>query len=385
MELLYVINTLGAGGAERHLLQLASEMVRRGHSVSIAVLARQASGGARNLEADFVAAGIRIAYLRSVGFGEIGRWLSLVSHVGRLRPDVVHSHLPRADLAASVAKFIYPEIIWVSTLHDAYTRDKYAGHWIFPFVKWNWRRADHVVAVSNHVRSWGIQALSIVPAKTTTIYHGVEAACVAAPPDRAPAPRLPRKTIGCLARFEKRKGMETLVRAMPAVIDRFPDAELVLAGSDPTGYSRTIAALARSLGIERNVRILGFRANPFEFLKELDVFALASTSEGFGIVLLEAMSVSCPVVATDIDPINHIVEHRRSGLLVAPENHIAFAEALVELVSCPALARELGSAGRSRCIDEFSLEKALGKMHELYETLLAPIVQCDPAQARLPD
>ncbi|MBI5751886.1 MAG: glycosyltransferase family 4 protein [Hydrogenophilales bacterium] len=363
MKLAYLANSLGAGGAERHLLNLARDMVRRGYAVWVVVLKRGIRGGANSLELDFAGAGVKVIYLNSCALGDAGRWFSLIKLLRHLLPDIIHSHLPRSDLAASIAKAALPNMLWVSTLHDTYTRDKYSGHWIFPFIRWNWRRADHVVAVSKHVQEWGVRALALPSHKTSVIYHGVP---LSENPNGSQTNMSEQKLIGCLARFEKRKGMETLVKAMVEIRKSFPEAQLLLAGSDPTGYSNVIKRLARSLKVEGNVKVLDFCAAPLGFLYSLDVFAFASVSEGFGIVLIEAMSVKCPVVASNIYPINHIVQHGESGLLVNSEDHHAFADAIIELLGNPARAREMGEAGYQRCIDEFSLEKALNKVHDLY-------------------
>lgn len=363
MKLVYLTNSLGAGGAERHLLNLARDMVRRGYAVWVVALKQGIRGGANCLELDFVGADVKVIYLNSFALGEAGRWFSLIQLLRRLRPDIIHSHLPRSDLAASIAKAALPNILWVSTLHDTYTRDKYSGHWIFPIVRGNWRRTDHVVAVSKHVQKWGVQTLAVPSRKTSVIYHGVP---LSEDPNTSQKKTSKQKLIGCLARFEKRKGMETLVKAMVEIRKSFPDAQLLLAGSDPTGYANVIKRLARSLKVEGNVKVLGFCATPLEFLHSLDVFAFASVSEGFGIVLIEAMSVKCPVVASNIYPINHIVQHGKSGLLVNPDDHRAFAESIIDLLGNPTKGREMGEAGYQRCIDEFSLEKSLSKVHDLY-------------------
>lgn len=366
MKLVYLINSLGTGGAERHLLNLAVDMKMRGYSISVAVIEDGTKGGANSLASGFSEAGINIVYLDSGSLGYAGKCYSLVKLLRRLQPDIIHSHLPRSDLLASIAKLILPNILWVSTIHDAYTKDKYSGYWIFPFVKWNFRRADYFVAVSKHVQEWGVRALALSSHKIRVIHHGT--------PLYVPSDSLQKKisdsmTIGCLARFEKRKGLETLVRAMVEVKKSLPDAKLLLAGSDPTGYSGEISKLVKELNVENNVKILGFCSTPMEFLHGLDVFAFASVSEGFGIVLLEAMSVKCPVVASDIYPINYIVQHEKSGLLIKSGDHHAFSAAIIEILSNPARGREMGEAGYLSCIEEFSLEKSLNKVHDLYVEL----------------
>lgn len=367
MRIVYLVNTLGAGGAEAHLLNLVRDMMRRGYKVWIVILSKKVLGGAANLEQEFDKTGAKVICLRSFFLGDVGRWFCLARLLRQLNPDILHSHLPRSDMAASIAKAVDGSFFWVSTIHDAYAKDKYSGYWIFPFVKWNWARGDYFIAVSNNARIWGMQTLGLLASKTEVIYHGIEA------PDSLPAPRAINDapmTIGCLARFEKRKGIATLVRAMVVVRKHFPEAKLFLAGSDPTGYSAVIKNLAYSLDLSNNVEILGFCSTPLDFLRRLDVFAFASISEGFGMVLIEAMSEGCPIVASDIYPINHIVQHGKTGILVTPDDPEAFALAIIEMLGRPEKRLAMGAAGHRRCIQEFSLEKSLNKTHELYVRLI---------------
>lgn len=366
IKILYVINSLGSGGAERHLLLLAGEMVRRGYSVCVAVLRNAPSGGAKNLEDEFRQAGSEVVYLKKYGLWDIGRWLSLIKLVGRLRPEIIHSHLPRADLSAAVVKRVHPKIAWISTVHDSYKKGTYSGYWIFPIIGWNWRKADRFVAVSHTVKDWIVQTLRIEPEKITVVYHGIDVSMQRF--EEKADNREPR--VGCLARFEQRKGLQVLVQAMPKICEKFPQAKLLLAGSDPKGYSNEIKEIVEKLGLENNVEVMGFCSTPFEFLNSLDVFASASFTEGFGIVLLEAMSMKCPIVASDIYPLNYIVQNGVTGILAESGNCTVFADAIVELLENPQKRRAMGEAGYKRCMEEFSLSVSLGKLNSLYEQCL---------------
>ncbi|MBL1140654.1 MAG: glycosyltransferase family 4 protein [Proteobacteria bacterium] len=368
MKLVYIINTAGFGGAEIHVLNLARDMVQRGYQITVVFLLQEIRGGADSLETKFIETGADVVYLKSYCLRDVGRWLSLTKLLCQIRPDIIHSHLPRSDLAASIAKVIFPDVKWICTLHDTYTRDKFAGHKILSLIRWNWQRADYIIAVSKHVQEWGAQFFTFPKHRTRAIYHGVQ---FNKTPQSIKKSSRESFKIGCLARFEKRKGIETLVRSMVKVIKNYPDAQLLLAGSDPTGYSNTIKMLAESLNVKNNVKIQGFCKKPLEFLNDLDVFAFASSSEGFGIVLIEAMSVRKPIVASDIYPINHIVQQGISGLLVEADNDDLFADALIELLSDPEKCQSMGENGYQRLINEFSLEKSMNKTHDLYMELMS--------------
>jgi glycosyltransferase involved in cell wall biosynthesis len=365
---MYVVNSFGAGGAERHLLALASYMTRAGHSVLVVALTGAVPGGAKNIAEDFVSAGVQIAMLDRAGVGwlrDAGRWFGLCKLARAWAPDILHSHLPRADFAASFVKRMLPDIIWISTAHDAYIKGVYSGYWVFRWLGWNWRLADHIVAVSGHAQRWVLEVLRLSEARTSIIYHGIA---------RLPADLEARTAIsnahpfvvGCLARFEPRKGIATLIKAMVTVCAKHPGARLVIAGSDPTGYANAMRRLADTLRVGHAVDIQDFCDDPLDFLCRLDMFAFASISEGFGIVLLEAMAIGLPVVASDIYPVNHIVVGGETGLLANPAEPEAFAAALIDLLENPELAHRLGEAGRRRCQQEFSEEKMMQSTESLY-------------------
>lgn len=372
MKLLYVINSFGAGGAERHLLVMVRDMVARGHIVKVAALSASISGGARDLRPEFEAAGAATnCLLRSASRGllEPLLWLRLLREVDTFLPDIVHSHLPRADFAASIVKMLRPERTWVCTLHDAYIKGVYSGYRIFPFLSWAWRRANYIVAVSRHAERWGYETLRLRGERVSVIYHGI--ACDVESKSWLGSSSTSTFNIGCLARFEPRKGLATLVRSLPWIHAKAPFAKLLLAGSDPGGFADKIKQLAKELDVADAVNIVGFAEKPLEFLRSLDVFAFASYSEGFGIVLLEAMAVGLPVVASDIYPINYIVENGETGILVDPNDPRAFGLALLELLENPKKARAMGENGRKRCLSEFSEEKMTGAHHAIYMSLCA--------------
>ncbi|MBK8895408.1 MAG: glycosyltransferase family 4 protein [Propionivibrio sp.] len=350
------------------MLVLVNYMVRSGHTVMAIALSGQTAGGARNLTEEFRNAGATIAILDDVIPGKKhvrGHLFKLVSLIRSWRPDIVHSHLARSDFAVSIGKLLMPKIVWVSTIHDAYVKGVYPGYWIFPWLGWNWRRANHVVAVSGHARDWALRRFGLLESQISTIYHGIKsvpADCVKTADVQNRQPFL----VGCLARFEPRKGMATLIRAMVFVRQKVPMVKLVLAGSDPYGYAKELKKLADELDVGSVVDIQGFCDTPMAFLGQLNVFAFASVSEGFGIVLLEAMTLGIPVVASDIYPINHIVLADHTGLLVPPDKPEAFSAAIISLFESPERAQVMGEAGRSRCSEEFSEEKMTRSVHRLY-------------------
>ncbi|MDG1144110.1 MAG: glycosyltransferase family 4 protein [Burkholderiales bacterium] len=372
MKIMYVINSFGAGGAERHLFELVKFMLNGGHSVTVVALTKKTSGGASNMKDDFVSLGVEVIFLDFDGgdwLGEFGRWINLYKTVKRCQPQIIHTHLVRADFSVSIIKRALPDFVWICTAHDAYIKKVYSGYWVFYLLAMQWRLADHIISVSGHARKWVSKTVRQPENKSSIIYHGVD---VTMEDSRVPKEIGPNNeiVIGCLARYEPRKGIATLVKAMVIILQKFPRARLVVAGSNPHGYSGELRRLARKLHIEHAVDIGEFCDTPHAFMREIDIFAFASVSEGFGIVLLEAMAAGLPIVASDIYPLNYIVKQKETGLLASPNDDIGFSAAILELISNNKLMAQMGQAGRKRCSEYFSKKKMLTLTDNLYRDLI---------------
>lgn len=173
--------------------------------------------------------------------------------------------------------------------------------------------------------------------------------------------------IGCIANLNTIKGHAALIRAVSRLRESVPSIVLVLVGVGPLGG--TLRELARSLGMEANVRFAGSRPS-FPNLHHLfDISALTSLNEGLPNSLLEAMAAGRPVVATNVGAISDAVVDGNTGLLVPADDVGAIHNALQRLVSDRELASIYGMNGRRRAAAKFSASVALGCLEDLYESL----------------
>ena len=156
---------------------------------------------------------------------------------------------------------------------------------------------------------------------------------------------------------------------MPLLLERVPRAHAVIAGGgDLEDYLRD---LAEEMGVADRVHVLGPRKDVPALMHAIDVFAMPSIWEGFGLVLLEAMAAGRPIVASRVATIPEVVVDGETGLLVPAGDPLALAEALARLADQPsagraALARLAANALRR----QFSLEKMVGDTELLYRELL---------------
>jgi glycosyltransferase involved in cell wall biosynthesis len=369
MKVLHLINTLSAGGAELHLLTLCRYLTRWGVDVVVGCLREQVEGS-RSLRPDFERDGIRVIDLQAYRRYDFGFPVRAVRLLKQEQPELLHTHLPRADFAGAIWHWLHPSIPWICSVHDIYNRS-WSAEWSLALCSLLWRKADGLIAISHAVKDWLVEERHVPSEKVTVIYYGIE-------PKRFARPDADlRKTwglegspvVGSIGRLEPRKAHDRLIRAMPALLEQVPNTSLLIAGHDPWGYSKDLHELIEELGLEEQVRLVGFQADVASFLGALDVFAFATRSEGFGQVVVEAMAAGKPVVTSKIAPLTQIVVDGETGLLVEPEKPGTFARAISWLLIHPEEARRMGMQGRERIYSHFSAEKMVAKVMSLYEEL----------------
>jgi len=372
VKVLHAINTLSAGGAELHLLSLCRYLRREGIEIVVVCL-RENVRGSRSLRPDFEKDEIRVINLRADSRYDCRFFSRFARLLREEHPDILHSHLPRADLAAAYGTLVYSPTRWVSSVHGIYS-ESWSGHWTLPLANHVWRRADVVVAISHAVKEWLIKQQRVPADRLTMIYYGIEL-------ERLAEPRVElRKTwgleghavIGSVGRIEHGKGYDCLIQAMPAILNCVPSARLLIAGHDPSGYTRKLRELIDTLGLQEYVRLVGFQNDVASFLHALDVFAFASRSEGFGQVVIEAMAAGKPVVASTIPALTEIVVDGETGFVVKPEDRMGFARAISWLASNAESAKQMGTAGKERVRKCFSIERETAETLWLYRNLMLP-------------
>jgi glycosyltransferase involved in cell wall biosynthesis len=176
--------------------------------------------------------------------------------------------------------------------------------------------------------------------------------------------------VGVLGRLDRQKGQMELLRAIPHVIKKIPNALCVIAGdetkNDP-GMRTELKRLASELNIQKQVRILPPTNNVPEFLSALDIFTMPSYSETYGLVLIEAMAMALPVISTNSGGVPELARHQQEGLIVEPKDIEGLTTAIVRLGTDPALRRGLGSNSRKRFLDVFEETRCIDRLARLLD------------------
>ena len=382
MHVAVAIPDLGGGGAERTTLGIASGLIAKGHRVDVLVFGNTIAEGYG------LPAGVRLITLKGergeglrerLEFGRKFGWpvplylsrrmmgwsQSVATYMRQERPDCVLASLSMATIAVLLGSSqILPSPIVVPLMHNNVLKRswKYRSLYtrLFPV-------ADRVVAVSEGVARSVIEELHVSEEKVERIYNPV----VTAEMDRLVEEVPVHPWFGdqgppivlAAGRLSRVKDFPTLLRAFRLVLRSRP-ARLVVLGEGR--WRERLVRLARALGIDEEVSLAGWVANPFAFMGRASVFVLSSRFEGFGNVLVEAMACGCPCVSTDCPygP-SEILEEGRFGRLVAVGDAVGLAEAIESVLDNPPPKKILQARAK-----EFSFDRSVDEYNELILKLI---------------
>lgn len=239
------------------------------------------------------------------------------------------------------------------------------------------RLSDRVLAVSEEVKRFCMETDGIDPRKISVIYNGVDLKHIAMEESQT-NPFVEAEWSGashvvtCVANIRRVKGIDVLIRTAQRVCREFPDAVFLIAGSlYEREYSEEVQGLIRSLGLEKNVKLLGFVGDPVALLKMSDAFCLLSRSEGFCNALLEAMACGVPSVVTRVGGNPEAIIDGENGFLVPVEDDTAAADRLLAVLRNPELGAQIGASGRNSAQTQFSADAMITKLISVYRDLLA--------------
>jgi glycosyltransferase involved in cell wall biosynthesis len=370
MRILHVITTINRGGAENHVVDLAVGQAERGIAVAVAFLKGDGYWAKRLGEA-----GVRVEPLGLKYYGALAPVIRLRRLLRDYEPDLIHAHLPPAELYARVALLSqerYPPL--VITKHNDEPFYPGPGHGMV--CGWVLQRACRAIAISDAVNRYTRDQVQLPADKLRTVHYGIDShpfESVEAQGRRALHAEWgvenDEMVVGTVARLVPQKSLHVLLTAFARYrfVSQRP-ARLVIVGRGP--LLGELQALAHRLGISDAVVWAGFREDIPAVMRAFDVFSLTSAYEGFGLVLLEAMAASRPVVATAISAIPEIVENGQTGLLCGANDADALAEAFCRMED-GSFRATLGHNGLQRVRTCFALDRVTEATLAIYRECLA--------------
>ena len=350
-----------SGGVQSHVLQLAEWMLARGHEVSVlapsspdVVLPDYVVSAGRAIPIPYNGSIARLQFSPAV-HGRVRRWLAQGDF------DVLHLHEPNAPSLSMWALRLAEGPI-VATFHTSTTKSLTLS--VFQGVLRPWHeKIVGRIAVSDLARRWQMEALGT---DAVEIPNGVDVTSFASAPRLDGYPR-PGKTVLFLGRYdEPRKGMEVLLAALPKVVERFADLQLLVVGHGDEDQLRSQAG-----GLVKHIRFLGQvdDAEKASAMRSADIYCAPNTGgESFGIVLVEAMAAGAPVVAGDLDAFRRVLRDGELGRLVPVEDSAALADALIAMLENDVLRERYAAAG-SKAVRRYDWSVVGSQILRVYETV----------------
>ncbi|MEW5977040.1 MAG: glycosyltransferase [Acidobacteriota bacterium] len=376
-RILFVITSTHLGGAEKVLFEIATHLRRRNVAVHVCVL-KDKGPYAERLEAQ----GIPVNSLDLKDTGGLRGAVSylwtlprLMACIRKVRPQIVHAFLFRANLLTRLACTVCRVPINISSIRII-EQERHYYYWIDRLTS---SLVTQHLAVSEEVKRVSCQRSGIPEDRVRVIRNGIRLPTPGWAPETTSFDRPPAikrelglnagsRVCGTVARLHSQKGIAYLIQAFSKLTGEFPEAELLVVGE---GKERgPLQSLAAEHGVRKQVHFAGLALDPIKYLAVMDVFVLPSLYEGLPNALLEAMAWGVPVVASSVGGVPEVIQHQINGLLVAPGDAQAIAEAVRFVFTHPGEAQAMAQAAR-RCVEQhFSLSAMLGEYDELYEQLL---------------
>jgi len=360
VRILYLLTSLGIGGAEKQVVSLAERMATKGHTVALIVLKHADEEWPTKLPV--LRLNIRKTPL------EVFRGLRFAKNfIGMFSPDILHSHTFPANLFTRLVRWMLsgknssPRVI--NTIHNIYE-----GGWHRMLLyRVTDRMADQVTAVSAAAAERFVQLHAVPVSKMCVLTNGIDTDAFT--PDRSRRKKMRAEMLAgddflwlAVGRIVPAKDYPNLLRAFAQLRAAHPGASLWIAGDGDRSH---LGRDPLDEGSADRVRLLGLRRDIADLLDAADGFVLSSAWEGLPLAIGEAMAMEKPVVATDVGGVRELVGN--AGFVVPARDSSALAAAMLEVMNLTEKARRArGRYARERIAQQFSMTAKAEQWEELY-------------------
>lgn len=375
LRILTVITKLELGGAQQVALHTLRDLPEAGYTRFLI------AGAGGLLDPDALRlSGIQIQLWKSLKhpirpFWDAITWLRLVHFIRREKIQIVHTHSSKAGWLGRLAARVCRVKVVLHTVHG-WPFHEYQPAWLrnayIYLERWAARAASGMIAVSEATRQKGLQNRIGQPAQYHVIWPGSELESFS--PGGASVRRAVRKefgfppnclVVGMVACLKPQKAPLDFVRAAARVGALIPQAGFILVGDGE--LRQKVEAEIHALGLEKRLKLAGWRRDVNRLMSAWDIFALSSLWEGLPCVLAQAQASGLPIVATRVEGSQEAMAEGRIGYLVPPGDPERLSQRLAELLGNSRLRRQMGRAGILNAA-RFGLAPMVKKIDRLYQT-----------------
>ncbi|MCS6284991.1 MAG: glycosyltransferase [Nitrospira sp.] len=288
---------------------------------------------------------------------------------------ILQTHGARANFYGRVAGWLAGVPVVVSTVHNSIADYERSGlkRWAYSTaLRSTLRWVSRIICVSEAIRQSVIEDDPSAADLAETVHNGVDPVWG----KRVGGGEKVRRELGVtdgpllvtVARLTEQKGHRDLIEALALLRDQWPYLQCVCVGDGE--LKQPLEELAAARGVSSMCRFVGSRDDVMDFYAAADMVVLPSHSEGFPFVILEALAMGKPVIATSVNGVPEVIEHLKTGLLVKARDVAGLAGAIQSLLEHPDRAAQLGHAGRALVQAHFTVDRMVEKTVTVFDAAL---------------
>jgi len=371
-KITFFLPSLEPGGTERNVVNLVNHINKERYAVSL-VLGDKEGDFVKEVKAD-------IPIINLKASSSLGLFFALVRYFKNQKPDIFISAFPRINvicIAAKILSGVQTKIVitehsvfsMLPVIAKTFWRRAFARFFMSILAATLYPKADSIVCVSQGIAD-DLAKIANVSGKMKVIYNAIindEIYQLAKEPTAHPwfsDQKIP--VVVAVGRLVACKDYPTLLKAFGRVLKTHP-ARLIVLGSGPERDK--LISIARYMGLSEHTDFVGFKKNPYAYMKKSSVLALSSLQEGFGNVIIEAMACGTPVVSTNCPAgPGEIIEHMKNGILVPVGDETALARAILKILHDPLLMEKFSAEGKATA-KYFSVQKSVSEYEKVFQTL----------------
>ena len=369
VRILRIVPSLEMGGVERTLTSILPRLDKAKYKIYVCCLFRR-----DKLANDIESLGIPIIKFKMrarLDFDGryIGGIVRLAALIRRMKIDIVHTHLYKANLAGRIAAKLAGVPVIIANEHSV-------DSWKNFFQRLNDRVlagiTNKIIVVSNAVRDFYVNKIGIPEDKIITIYNGVDIpkfqTYVNANKKKEEfGIKSDEKVITTIGRLNQEKGHYYFLKAAQIIGKKKTNVKFLIVGDGP--LENLLKSMSNDLEIAKNVIFAGLRHDIPQILAISDVSVSASLREGFSITILESMAAGKPVVVTDVGGNSEVVKHGETGFIIPPQSPEALASYSLNIINNQELAKKMGQEAKKRVLN-FSIDRMVRKTEATYDRLI---------------
>ena len=353
-KILFIVNSLGFGGAETQLIRLSEVLIEKECDIVLVSLTDDLS-----LEEELHPK-VKHYNIQLRGISDFKSIKEILKVVNNEKPEVIHSHLFQANIISRIIKFFNSNIRVINTTHCVYDEERILGLSPYLIYRVTKKWVDYHTAVSNESLNLLIERKSISKVKSSVVLNGLFV-------DKYLHSSTKNKIFKWLSvgRLIPVKNYKLLISACEILVKENMKFKLDIIGDGFEKY--VLANLIKEKQLESNVSLLGISKDIPNTLKDYDAFVISSNSEGLPMVLLEAMSAKLPIVSTNVGGIPEVINNSKGGMIVESRNKMKLASAMrLMMEQSKANIKEMGNNNYIYVKDKFDIGEISNQWLAIY-------------------